>query len=345
MKLTKAITAHAAAAAVLIGMAIPVNAADVTLRYSNWLPINYFLNKEVMQPWFDEIERVTEGRVVVEATPKVVGTVPGQYDVVADGLADIGFVLPGYTPGRFPLVEGFELPFLGDDATTRCPAVWNAYEKFVKPTGTFSEVVLLGLYCTNAGQIAMADLEIKSVGDLKGMKIRTPAPAVTKALELLEAIPVSKPASEIYELASGGVIDGAIIPLDSMVDFKLDGPLKKVNVIPGGMVSTVVVVPINKAAWARISPKDQEAILSVSGLALANLAGRALGLAAAKASDTLTAAGVEIITTDASVVAAIREQTAPVRDNWIADASKAGLADPAGMLDFIETQANPSASN
>ena len=71
------------------------HAEPIILRYSNWLPLNYPLNTGVMIPWIEAVEKVTEGRVKIEMTPKVVGTVPGQYDVVADGLADISLFLPG----------------------------------------------------------------------------------------------------------------------------------------------------------------------------------------------------------------------------------------------------------
>lgn len=332
-------------AGLLASTATIAAAADVTLRYSNWLPVNYFFNVEVMQPWFADIERVTEGRVVVETTPKVVGTVPGQYDVIADGLADIGFILPGYTPGRFPVVDGLELPFLGDDASKRCPAVWEALQDYIMPTGAFDDVQVMGILCTNAGQIAMADTVVTSVEDLKGKKIRTPAPPVTRALELLEAVPVSKPASEIYELASGGVIDGAIIPLDSMVDFKLDGPLKKVNTVPGGMVSTVILIPMNQSAWSRISEEDQQAILEVSGATLADRAGAALSKAVEASVGTLEDAGVEIIEPEADVIARLQEVMQPVREEWIAAAGEAGMEDPEAMLEFIEERTGAGAMN
>src|SRR5690606_23416472 len=155
----------------------------------------------------------------------------------------------------------------GDNPEKRCPAVWQAYETYVASTPTFEEVKVLGLYCTNVGQFATSNKAINGVNDLSGMKLRSPAPATNEALGLLGAVPLNKPASEIYELASGGMIDGAVIPLDSIVDFNLHGVFKKINTIPGGMVSTVIVLPVNKAAWDKISPADQEAILSVSGQA------------------------------------------------------------------------------
>lgn len=325
------------ALAALLGLsAFGAKAEDVTLNYSNWLPPTYFVHTEIVLPWFKDIERVTEGRVKITITPKAVGTVPGQYDVIADGLADIGFILPGYTPGRFPLVEGLELPFLGDDPVKRCAAAWQTYEKFIKPAGAFKEVEVLGLNCTNAGQLAIASRDLNTIEDLRGLKLRTPAPVVTEALDLLGAIPINKPASEIYELSSTGVIDGAIIPLDSMVDFKLDTVLKKVTNVPGGMVSTVILYPINKDSWAKISEADRKAILEVSGAALSKRAGEVLQQQLQTARAALEKSGVTVTVPDDAFVSALKEKTEPVRQNWMTKASQAGLQDPAAMLTFFE---------
>lgn len=82
----------------------------------------------------------------MEKTPKVVGTVASQYDVVADGLADMSLMVASYAPGRFPLIEGMELPFFGDNEARRSPAIWATYEKYVAPKNVFPEVVPLSIF-------------------------------------------------------------------------------------------------------------------------------------------------------------------------------------------------------
>lgn len=116
-KLLSGILLAAMASAPLTG---PAQAESVTLRYSQWLPATYPLQAEIIDPWFEEIARVTEGRVTIVATPKVVGTVAGQYDVLVDGLADVALVVPGYTPGRFPLTEGWSFRSWAMIRASRC---------------------------------------------------------------------------------------------------------------------------------------------------------------------------------------------------------------------------------
>lgn len=159
-KLLSGILLAAMASAPLTG---PAQAESVTLRYSQWLPATYPLQAEIIDPWFEEIARVTEGRVTIVATPKVVGTVAGQYDVLVDGLADVALVVPGYTPGRFPLTEGLELPFLGDDPRVSMPVSYRTYETYLEPTGLFKEIVPLAVFTYRAA-VGRSDGAVRSGG-------------------------------------------------------------------------------------------------------------------------------------------------------------------------------------
>lgn len=313
-------------------------AETVTLRYSNWLAASYPLHARAMVPWMQDIEKATEGRVKFDVTPKVVGTVPGQYDVAAQGLADVVLFLPGYQPGRFVLMEGLDLPFSGSDTTKRCPATWRTYEKFIAPKKEFKDVVPLSVYCSTSGQIGTTKTEITSLDSIKGLKIRSPSEATTAALTLLGATPVQKPASELYELLSGGVIDGAIFPLDSMVGFKVDGVLKNVAYMQGGFNSSMVLIGMNPAAWAKIPVVDQKIIMDLSGEALATRVGAMLALSEKEARETMLAGGGKVVDVDSALVKQFAEAVQPVRQSWIEKAKAAGLENPDEMLQYLEAE-------
>lgn len=321
--------------ALMAGMA---SADTVTLRYSNWLPVTHIVHAGIVQPWIDNVERVTEGRVKVEITPKVVGSVAGQFDVVADGQADLALIVPGYTPGRFPLIEGFEMPFLGDDATVRSPATWRIYEKHLAQGNGFEGVHVLSLFTGNAAQVFTTGKDITTIEDFKGLKLRSPQPATTKAIELLGAVPVVKPVPEIYELAAGGVIDGGVIPPDTITAFKLQTVLKHMTWMPGGLANTVLLWGVNPDKWESISEADREAIAKVSGEAMAAMAGTAHQSAVEAALKQLEADGEVITRPDAAVVDQVKASLASVESDWVAAAKSAGLADPQAMLDDLRAE-------
>lgn len=312
------------------------HAEQVTLRYSNWLPPSYFVLTEIIRPWMEDIERVTQGRVRFEILPKVVGTVAGQYDVVRDGLADASMLTPSYTPGRFPLISGMELPFLGDSALTRSPASWRAYEKYLASTGAFPEVVVLGLFAGNTAHVVTTSKEINTISDFAGLKLRSPSPSVTEMIALLGGAPISKPFTEIYELAASGAIDGGVIPPETMQSFKLDGVLKSVSIVPGGMANTINIVAVNKDKWNQISEADRAAILRVSGEKLAIRSGEVHYQNTAAAFDYLKSAGVRFSTIDEANLEPIKRALAPVRKQWIESAKQAGLSNPEEFLEYLE---------
>lgn len=335
MKLTRLVAGGALTALVVFSTTAGALAETVTLRYSNWLAANYPLHARAMVPWMQDIEKATEGRVKFDVTPKVVGTVVGQYDVAAQGLADVVLFLPGYQPGRFVLMEGLDLPFLGSDTTKRCPATWRTYERFVAPKNEFKDVVPLSVYCSTSGQIGTTRTIINSLDAVKGLKIRSASEATTAAITLLGATPISKPASELYELLSGGVIDGAIFPLDSMVGFKVDTVLKHVAYMEGGFNSSMVLIGMNKDAWARIPEPDQKIIMELSGETLARRVGEMLAVSEKEAREKMVAGGTEVVDVDSTLVQQFEEAVLPVRQAWMEKARAAGLENPEEMLDYL----------
>ncbi len=327
----------------IAGVALAVStlaarAEDVTLRYSNWLPAGYALDVKVMEPWFADIERVTEGRVKVEKTPKVVGNVASQYDVVADGLADMSLMVASYAPGRFPLIEGMELPFFGDDESKRSPAIWATYEKYIAPMNVFPEVVPLALFQTGSFHVFTTGKELAKVENYKGAKIRSSSPSLTRIIELLGGTPVTKPVSEVYELASGGVIDGATTPPDALLGFKLDEVLNRMTFVPGSLGATVVIVSVNPDTWAKISEADRKAIMSVSGGVVAKRSGDLHVVETQTAIEKMKAKGMTVDTMSDEELAKMKDALTPLQAEWIEKAKAAGLENPQEMLDFFAAQ-------
>jgi len=314
------------------GSLVPAHAQNLTLRYSNWLPANDYRIEGVIKPWIADVARVTEGRVNIEIMPKVVGSVAGQYDVVTDGLADLALIVPSYQPGRFIVVEGLELPFLGDDTVKRSMATWSAYEKYLAPAGVFKEVHPLMLAASNAAHFVTRDKIIETVDEFKGMKIRTPNPAVNRTVELLGGVPVTKPLSELYELAAGGVVDSAPLALDGVESFKLDEVWKKITYVDGGFTATVIMIAMNNGKWNQISEADRKAITEISGAALTERYSSVSQDKLDQVRKVLTEKGVEIRNTSPELVENIKQVINPVFAEWIEAAKRAGLADPDAFL-------------
>lgn len=148
--------------------AAPALAQDVTLKMHYFLPAQSAVPARVLNVWAQNVEAASGGRIKVEQYPSMqLGGRPADLiDQVIDGVVDVIWTLPGYTPGRFPQSEVFELPFMMTDAESHARALWDLGEaRFFQ--GEFSDVKVLALFCHGPGLIH-SKTPIASVGDLRG---------------------------------------------------------------------------------------------------------------------------------------------------------------------------------
>lgn len=325
--------AIAAIAALGLSATAPAASADVVLKYSPWLPDGYPLNDAVLRPWIKEVERITEGRVKVDWLPKAVGSAKAQFDAVHDGLADMSLILPGYTPGRFELLELGELPLLSSSTAVVGPTFYDIYAKHLEPLEPFKGTHVISLWATIPTKIVVNTGIVKSVDDLSGLKLRAPSATAVAAMKALGAVPIQKSVSEMYELASTGIIDGTFFPVSTTYNFKVDGFLKYTTMVPGGMGQSVMVLLVNQDKWDAISEDDRAAIMAISGPVMAKAAGDLWEADEGAAIErTRTERPDDIADASPELTAAITAALQPIFDDWFARAKAKGLADPAGVL-------------
>lgn len=318
-------------------------AADVTLSYSPWLPEGYPLNNAVLRPWMAEVEKVTEGRVTFNWLPKAVGRAPEQFDVVRDGLADMSLVLPGYTPGRFELIELGELPLLSSDVAKLGPAFYEIYAEHLEPLEPFKGAHVLSIWSTIPTHLVSSKGLVETIDDFNGQKLRAPSATAGAVMEALGAVPVQKPVSEIYELASTGIIDGSFFPISTTYDFKVDGPLNYFTLVPGGFGQSVMSLLVNQDKWDQISAEDQAAIMELSGSAIASAAGNLFQKAEQAAIDrTYAERPDEITVASDALLGEITEALQPIYEDWFARAAADGLADPKAVLSEFKEKVAPA---
>lgn len=320
------------ACAVILGATTGAAMADTTLRMSSWIPASHFLNANAIIPWSQEVSKVTNGRVKINLAPKTIGSSLGQFDVVRDGLADIAVAVPGYTPGRFDLAGIVEMPLLTEDTVVSSVAFQRLYDKYLKEVGLFNEVQVLSVFTGGGGHFFMRDKAIKSVADVKGMKIRAAVASTIPTLSALGSVPVQKPSSEMYELMTSGVLDGSISGLDQVLPFNLAGVVKRVTVVPGALFNSAMILVVNKDAWAKISKADQEAIEKISGEALSIKVGQSFVEPIQKGEQAIRAAGGTVERAGPEMMAEMNKILGS-NDKTVLDmARKNGIRNPEEMM-------------
>ena len=146
----------------------------VTLKFHTFMSPQSNVWLSMHKPWMDKVEKESGGRIKFEGYPAMqLGGTPVQlYDQAKDGVVDVVWTLPGNTAGRFPRIEVFELPFMMNNAEATSKAYWE-YFSTVAPD-EFKDTQVLALQVHGPGVIHTTDKPIKSIADMRGLKLRAP---------------------------------------------------------------------------------------------------------------------------------------------------------------------------
>jgi len=336
------------AVAAMLAPALPGLAhAEVILRLNNWLPPGHTQMTGIIEPWMANVEEATEGRVKIVKTDASLGAPPRQYDLAVDGIADITVGVLGYTPGRFKLAGIAELPFVGETASGLSEGLWTVHEEFFEDADEYKGVQLLGLYANATGHVMTTEAAgaIKSLEDYAGKKFRVGGGIVQQVNPALGGVNVAIPANEVYEVLSQGIADGTLLPHEAYPSFKLKGVIAHSLTIPGGFYSSGWFVVMNKAKFDSLPAEDQETIMSVSGAALAKLAGVSQGEEDLKAIEIMKADGVIFEEADEAFQDSVREKLSGLEADWIAQAESLGVDGKAALARMREIVASVEGAN
>lgn len=312
-------------------------AAQVTLNANSWVPPGHPLTGGMMMPLCKDMEAATQGRVKCNLLTKAVVSAPQTFDAVRDGIADISFIVHGYTPGRFTLTDAVELPFMADTSEVMSVAYQRVYDKLLKQQDEHKGVVTLAVFTHGPGQMYNTKRPINALKDLEGMKIRVGGGMVNEITKALGAVPMLKPAPESYEILSSGVADGVFFPKESPVAFKLVPLIKHATYVPGGLYNVSFAMIVNPAKWNQISAADRKAIEPLLGEALARRCGKVWDAADERGEKALREANVPIVIASPQLVAEIKAKTAPLEESWLAKAKAKG-ADGAAILAALRSE-------
>ncbi len=245
----------------------PAEAGTINLRYANFPPAPTFPCVQ-MERWAKEVEKRTNGAVKVTTFPG--GTLLGaknMFDGVVSGMADIGCFCPPYMPGRFPLMEGIDLPAEFTTATAASLTLWDLFQKY-KPA-SYDKVKVLTMFTCAPANI-MSKVAVKNFADLQKLEIRGTGIS-GKYLDALGAIPVAMPMSHVPESLQKGVVKGLFSSLEVMKDFKFAELCKHVTITNGPTTSFAVVM--NKKKWNSL-PADVKKVFNELGREQALWTGR-----------------------------------------------------------------------
>ena len=323
----------------LIAALLPAGSGDsqaVTLRMHTFIPPVANPSKTFLIPWAKKIESDSGGSLKVQAfwVMQLGGKAPQLLDQARDGVVDIVWTLPGFTPGRMPRVEPFELPFVHRTAYSSTMALQDFQPKHLGPDLNAYHPLLLHVH---AGFLFQTKKPVRSMADLKGMKLRAASRGGVWLLNALGATGIGLPLPQIPAALSKGVIDGVTLPYEIAPAVKTPDLVSHFSRLAGSqprLGTNVFTFLMNKNSYEKLSAAHRKVIDDNSGRNIAEMAGRNW--------DAIEEPGLKVVksrkknifyTIPAEEVAKMKAAAEPVYDRWFAEMKKINVDGPALLTD------------
>ena len=239
----------------------PAKPAEVIkLSYSIFFPPTH-VQCIAATNWANEIQKRSGGRVQITIYPAGSLTKADQcYEGVIKGISDLGMSCFAYTRGRFPLMEGLDLP-LGYPNGMVATRIANEMTRKYQPA-ELSDVKVLYVHAHGPGILA-SKKSVKTLADLKGMKVRATGLSA-KIVESLGGTPVAMSQPETYEALSKGVVEATLCPIETLKGWKQGETIEYVVDSSAIGYTTAMFVVMNKEKWAKLPADVQKIFTDVS---------------------------------------------------------------------------------
>ena len=204
--------------------------------------------------WSEQLEKGSGGRIVVKRFPGAqMGPTPGHYDFARTGQADVAWFLHGGTPGRFPLTEIISLPFMVGSAEIGMKVLNDRDLRAKYLDAEHKGVKVLMLFTHQPGSVHTTKKPIRTLDDLKGLRIRFSNPTIRELVAALGATPVGVPPPDQVEQMQKGTIDGVFIDYGGAgIAFKMAGVVRHTTELYCYVSSFGVAM--NEDFWNKLPP-------------------------------------------------------------------------------------------
>ncbi len=294
---------------------IAVAADAVTLKVSSFLPPAYFVLSKTVTEWGKQLEQKSEGRLKLEIfAASQMGPAPRQFDLARTGVADIAVFAHGLTPGRFPLTEIMQLPFLTPGAVVSSEVMMDLLPEHLAKEHPGTRV--LWMWTSQPTHVFTREKAVRRLDDLRGLRIRHPSVVTGEILAALGATPVNVQPADIAEALNKGTIDGTNFSYDGVATFRLGSSVK--YVFEGGMSAQTFAMVMSEAAYQRLPADLRKLVDDTTGKASSRTVGLDFERAEIESKKYAAASNIQVLALSAEERERARQLTAPVTERYLA---------------------------
>lgn len=290
------------------------------LSYSIFFPPTH-IQCQTAEAWAEEVGRRTNGQVRITVYPG--GTLTGApqcYEGVVSGVSDIGMSCFAYTRGRFPLLEGLDLPLGYPNGLVATKVATEMTHKY--QPAEVNDVRVLYVHAHGPGILASRS-PVRKLEDLADLKVRATGLS-SKIVQNLGGTPIAMSQGETYEALQRGVADATFCPIETLKGWKQAEVINHVTETSVIGYTTAMFVVMNRSAWDRLSPEAQRVFAEVSDEWVVKH-GQAWDQADQEGAAYVEELEREIITLDAAEQQRWQTAVQPVLDEYVSATAEKGL--------------------
>ena len=307
----------------LIGVLFCINnimAKPIELSLGLIIPPKHLRYIHVFEPWIKMIEEKTKGAVKINPYFNMTLAPAAElFDATVSGVADLSESYTFGIPGKFPLSEILQLPETGfRTSLSNSRALWHIYKTFPEVKAEYKGVKLLWLHSTPSMKLMLKKKPVRSLEDLKGLKIAVSGATMVKMGKALGFTPVTMPTADIYVAQDKGVIDGHIRPSELLVSRRFL-EVTKYGIENIDLGHDLFFVAMNPKTFEKLPPEVQKVFEELSGDWAVDFTGKAWDKFDKDAEDEVKKKGFEYITLSKSEVERWIKLLAPVKDEYVAE--------------------------
>jgi len=262
------------------------------LSLAHFLPANHPLDEAVFAPFSQKLAQLSGGKLTVRQFPAgaLNSSAPAQYSILLGGVADIALAIPAYTADLFPRTDLIAYP--GICKTTRdCTEAMLRARQVLEPE---YRARVLALWSNAAPVLLTRNTPVRTLEDMRGLKIRVSTRSAIPFIEALGASAVMQPGTVVHQSLATGVIDGVAVSPSGIVTFQLHEPAGYLTTwLPASGLPFVLLM--NQEVYDGLSPEARGWVDEAADVSLSMAGAVAYERAGAEGVRLAEEAGVEII--------------------------------------------------
>jgi TRAP-type C4-dicarboxylate transport system substrate-binding protein len=283
-------------------------------------------------PWFQQVDKLTGGELkITYFNPNTLTPLADHFDSTISGMIGVGGNDCSRNPGKFDLSTVMEVPGLAPSSECGSLVFWELFKNHPELQKEYSEINILWLWASATYQLHTTKKEVKTLADLKNMKIVAWNKTSVNVLHALGANPIQLPPTDSYLALERGMADGVLCPLAPIISFKISDAVKYTTVCD--IFLNGFWAGIGHDTWKSLSPKAQKVMTDTTGEIMAKQSGLTLDQGAVRDSEKLKASGHTFYVLPDAERQNWLKATQKLRDRWVTDMEAKGYKNAKALLD------------